>query len=115
MGSAHRSLAEGWIMKKYFIATIVTIVYIPLITVAGELYPPLKDFLKSVFWHHWLGKSVVLVILFITVALISGAFLPKHEENNDKDGKFLTWALYSATLSALTVLLFFMVEYMKNI
>lgn len=102
-------------MKKYFISTIVSIIYIPLITIAGELYAPLKNLLKSIFWHHWLGKSVVLVILFIAVVLISGAFLPKHEENNDKDGKFLTWTLYLSTFSALAILVFFVIEYIKHI
>ncbi|MEK7171397.1 MAG: hypothetical protein AAB739_00665 [Patescibacteria group bacterium] len=100
-------------MKKYFIAAIVSIIYIPLITIAAELYAPLKDFLKSVFWHHWLGKSVILIILFIAVAFISGASLAKYEEDNNKDGKFLIGTLWLATFSALTVVLFFMIEYMK--
>lgn len=102
-------------MKKYFIATIVSIIYIPLITIAGELYAPLKNLLKNIFWHHWLGKSVILIVLFVAVTLISSAFLAKHEEYNNKDGEFLTWALYSSAFSALAILLFFMIEYMKNI
>lgn len=102
-------------MKKYFIAAIVSIIYIPLITIASELYAPLKDLLKNIFWHHWLGKSVVLIILFIAVTFISGALLPAREEDNIKDSKFLTGAFWSAALSALAILLFFMIEYMKHI
>lgn len=102
-------------MKKYFIATIVSIIYIPLITIVAELYAPLKDFLKNIFWHHWLGKSAILVILFIAVTLISGAFLSKHEEDNNRDSRFLTSVFWLSVFSALAVLLFFVIEYTKHI
>lgn len=93
-------------MKKYFIAAIVSIIYIPLITIIAELFSPLKDFLKNVFWHHWLGKSIILLFLFIATASIASLF----KKNDDKPLLSITCLSF---ISALAILLFFMVEYMK--
>lgn len=40
------------------------------LTVAGELSPGLKDLLKQWFYHHWIGKGVIA----LTVYLVATAF-----------------------------------------
>ena len=107
MGRANRALAKSRNMKKYYIAAIVSIIYIPLITVSAELFPPLKDFLKNVFWHHWLGKSIILLLLFIATAAIASLF------KKDDDNKYLPLITYLSFISSLAILLFFVVEYAK--
>lgn len=97
-------------MKKFYFATIGTLLYIPIITIAGELYEPLKNFLKNTFWHHWLGKSVILVVLYILLVLI---FSGMKENGEEKEGKYLVWIMAIAMLGAFSIFGFFVVEYMQ--
>ena len=99
-------------MKKYYIAAIFTILYIPAITVAGELIKPLKDFLKNVFWHHWLGKSVILIAVFIIASLLFGKI---KDENVLSDEKYFSWITRLAFLGALAIFVFFTYEYLKMV
>ena len=46
------------------LSAIITIIYITTITVAADLYPPLKEFLANVFSHHWIGKSITAILIF---------------------------------------------------
>ena len=99
-------------MKKYYIAAIASIVYIALITIVGELFPPVKDFLKNTFWHHWLGKSVVLVLLFALVSFFAGKI---SDTDTAHDEKYLNWIFAGAALGALSIFIFFVLEYSKII
>lgn len=96
-------------MKKYYLATLVSLIYIPLITIGGELYKPLKDFLKNTFWHHWLGKSVILIALFILAALV---FQKSSEKENDSQ-KIITIIVLSL-LGGSAIFIFFVFEYIKT-
>ena len=46
-------------------STIFTMVLITLMTIFGELYKPLKDFLAKIGTHHWIGKGITALIFFI--------------------------------------------------
>ena len=51
------------------IGACVAIVFVAAATIAGELYTPFKDWLASVFSHHWIGKGVLAMFVFIVVSL----------------------------------------------
>lgn len=56
------------LVQSTLIATIVTIVFVVIVTILGELYTvsgadgkvlnPIKEFLKALHGHHWVGKSI---------------------------------------------------------
>lgn len=39
-------------------------VLVAVLTIVGEMWSPLKDTLKNVFTHHWLGKGALSIVLF---------------------------------------------------
>lgn len=98
-------------MKKYFLAAIISLIYIPAVTIVAELVPPLKDFLKNTFWHHWLGKGVILLALF---PLLSLAFSKTKDGSAEHEEKYLTALLGLSVLSALSIFFFFTYEYLKH-
>ena len=53
------------------LAAILAIIWIAGSTVLGELHAPFKDFLKATFSHHWIGKGVVSVALFLVALFIA--------------------------------------------
>lgn len=64
-----------WV-RSVAIATIATSILLFLVIITAEEIPELKDWLKQTFYHHWVGKGVLLIGLF-TVS--SWAFRFKSE------------------------------------
>lgn len=46
----------------------VTIVFIMAITITADFQPAFKDWLKETFTHHWVGKGILAVVIFILAA-----------------------------------------------
>ncbi len=86
-------------------ATIVTAVFITVITLYAEFSPLLKDWLKTVFTHHWLGKSALSIILFIVVTFL-GYFFPLKTDT-DTIRKRILLLFWVSSISSLTIVLFF--------
>lgn len=86
-------------------AAAVTTIFIAVITLYAEFSPPLKDWLKTTFTHHWLGKSALSAILFIAVTFF-GYFFPLKtgEETIRKRILLLFWV---SLASALIIIVFF--------
>lgn len=42
----------------------LTIIFITALTIIAELHPPTKDWLQTTFTHHWIGKSVLALVVF---------------------------------------------------
>lgn len=49
---------------------IAVAVLVAVLTVGGELWTPLKDALRGIFTHHWLGKSILALAAFVLIFLI---------------------------------------------
>ena len=96
-------------MKKYFYATFIVFLYIPAVTIGAELVKPLKDFLKATFWHHWLGKSVMLIALYIVAVLLCSRI--RSDESEHAAAQALTWAFVLSLGGARSIFLFFTYEY----
>lgn len=52
-------------VNSFIISAALTAVFIAAITITGELEPSIKDWLKSIFLHHWLGKGILSAVLFL--------------------------------------------------
>jgi hypothetical protein len=83
----------------------VTSVFIAAITIYAEFSPPLKDWLKAVFTHHWLGKSTLSIILFIAITFF-GYFFPLKTDT-DTIRKRILLLFWVSLASALTIIVFF--------
>lgn len=49
--------------------------FIAGVTVTADLYLPLKNWLKLMFSHHWIGKGVLAGVIFVAVTIIF-SFIP---------------------------------------
>src|SRR3989338_306289 len=96
-------------MKKHYIAAIVTLVYIPLITILSELVKPVNDFLKKIFWHHWVGKGVILILLYAVIAGILSTH--RFEDTAESDRKFIAVLSLLMILGGLSIFIFFSFDY----
>ena len=56
--------------QSVVIGAIFSIVFVSVVTVVADLVPPLKDWLKTTFTHHWIGKGALSVGLFIVTAFV---------------------------------------------
>lgn len=52
------------------IATIFASLTLAVMIVSVEEFATFKDWLKQNFYHHWLGKSVITLGLFITISVL---------------------------------------------
>ncbi len=83
------------------LATAVAIIFITAITIAADLYSPLKNWLKDTFSHHWIGKGVLAAALWMAVAV-----LPVRKEISQKI--FMLILIFSAVAIALFYILHFL-------
>ncbi len=69
-------------LKSFTASAIMAITLIAVLTISAEVYKPLKDLLKEMFIHHWIGKGVLSFFGFIIVGFILQsihAYLPTKE------------------------------------
>lgn len=57
-------------LEAFSISAMSSIILVVTLTIVGELYSPLKNWLKVTFYHHWIGKGVLSVLLFIFLGFI---------------------------------------------
>lgn len=96
------------VMQSVAASATVTIIFIVAITIAAELVPPLKDWLKATFTHHWIGKGVLAVGLFTSIAVLKLFYAKKDDW--DQVAKLLNWLTVTTILGAGAILLFFIWE-----
>lgn len=105
MNSSHKKLFSS------IIGGIVTIAAITAMTILAELVPSFKDWLKSTFSHHWVGKSVLALVTF-TVVTFGAIFLP-FSVDAKKLQRALEWLLGVMILAAFVIVGFFLAEATK--
>lgn len=57
--------------RAFYLAAILAILFIAALAVGAELSAPAKDWLKSTFGHHWVGKSILATAFFAVVLALS--------------------------------------------
>lgn len=97
---------ETTIVKNATLASSAAILSVVLLTVLGELNPPLKNWLTTTFSHHWIGKSVISILVFaVSFALLWPIKLKALST---------AWAIWllvlCANISFLLILTFFFLE-----
>ncbi len=75
-----------------------------LLVVGAELLEPLKKLLASIFWHHWVGKGILIAITFVVVGYLSRR---KSFWNISADDA----AWYSVLGSMIIIFLFYLLEF----
>lgn len=98
-------------MKKlhaFILSAIITIIFLTVIIITADLYLPLKDFLKSAFYHHWIGKGILGVALFLISSFLIN--LIPYNIGEQKESKSLLALFFTAILSFLALTLFFLYE-----
>lgn len=96
------------ILNSFILSGIVTIVFITIITIVGDLHPPLKTWLKTVFSHHWTGKGILASLLFLFVAFL--LFLAPFQSDKEKIKNGLFALFWVALICSLTILGFYLYE-----
>jgi purine-cytosine permease-like protein len=66
------------LLRGLAISGTLSVLFVTVVTIAAELYPPLKNWLASTFTHHWVGKGVIAMAIFFLLGLLLG-FLWRSE------------------------------------
>lgn len=91
-------------VKNHLWAAILTVIAITFMTIYAELNETFKNWLKDVFYHHWLGKGVLALALFVVLAHLI-------KINSKKETSTLITMLISITIvCALLIVGFFVWE-----
>lgn len=101
------------IIKAFIRGAVAAVLTTTLLTVVADLYGPLKDLLKQLFSHHWIGKGVVAIFVFLAVGF--GGWIFRREAGDESAGvarglKILFW---STIFSAIVVFGFFVWEFLR--
>ena len=96
------------IVYSVIVGAIGAVIFITAITITADLYLPLKNWLADTFFHHWLGKGILSIVVFIIISLL-GWFLSK-EANENKINKFLKLLSWLLILGSLAIIGFFIWE-----
>ncbi len=97
-------------IKSIINSAIVTVVFIAVITIAADLFIPLKDWLKAAFTHHWIGKSILSLSIFIVLFFIFYFIPSKSTQTTEKLDKSLNNLYWSSIVSSLIIFVFFIWE-----
>lgn len=96
-----------WIIGALQAAT-VAVVLVAVLTVAADLVPALKDWLKSTFSHHWIGKGVLALIAFVLVLGIASP-LTKNASAQRLE-KWVNILTLTTVICSLVIIGFFILE-----
>ncbi len=83
-------------------AAAVTVLFVTVITVVADLQPPLKDWLKNTFSHHWVGKGIIASALFVVLTVVLSLFPMPVDGAKIRKG---AWSVFWSALAG-TVFLF---------
>ena len=109
------------LLKSFVLSTSVTSIFVVVITILGELYKvvgadgkavnPIKDLLKALYGHHWVGKGVWAICLFF-ITMLAFYFVIKPEDDTRRLGKYITLLSWMLIVCTLALYGFFTYEYL---
>lgn len=91
------------------VLTVVGELYIAT-TAAGKVVHPLKDMLASLHGHHWVGKGIWAVILFVVVSLLKYYSL-RNTDASDKLTPYTEFLSMMLIIGTLVLFGFMIFEY----
>jgi len=100
------------LIQSALVGAMVTIAFVVIITIAGELYKvtgvdgkainPIKDFLKGLHGHHWVGKSIWAIGLFVITTV--GTYLSCKNYTTEHPLNKYVWFLTVALILGTAIL-----------
>jgi hypothetical protein len=90
---------------RYYVATVASIWFVTAVTLAAELSPPLKAFIATVFLHHWLGKSILTLVVF-------GLVVAATPQRRCDERRCANYVLLSVVGGGVLILGYFTVHYL---
>lgn len=91
-------------------SAMLSVIFVTTVTIGGEVYAPLKNWLTSTFTHHWLGKSVLTAVLFFGITVVFMC-IPRETSTAFALGRRVQRLSLVTTLSALALVGFFIYHY----
>lgn len=85
---------------NYDAAITASSLFLAIITISGELFPPLKTVLASITGHHWSAKAILGTAIFIIIGL-----LYKKESFLGQSFERIAW--YSVLFALMSISVFF--------
>ncbi len=92
------------------IGSILSIVFVVLVTILGEQFHGLKDWLAGLTGHHWTSKGVLMVILFALTMLILGQGKAGVSEKRLKRG--VDFTIWTAIAGTVVLFVYFSLHYL---
>ena len=93
------------------IASVLSIVFVAILTIWADLNAPLKDYLKSLSGHHWVTKSYGIVLVYFGAVLL---FLVLPKEIGKKTlQRSLIWLFLFTLGGTLAVSGFYVLHFLK--
>lgn len=72
MNTPKFTIAAAW-------SASITVLFITFLTVLGDIQAPVKDWLTTTFSHHWLGKSILAVLVFALFSVLFSLFIKRTD------------------------------------
>ncbi len=91
-------------MFNFHLGIAASSLLLAILVIGGELFAPLKDLLKNVFTHHWIGKAVIISLVFF----IAG-YLARNREAGKIPDEELAWKSTLASIAAIFA--FYIIHY----
>ena len=76
-----------------------------VLVIAAELAKPFKDFLASIFTHHWIGKAVLTAAAFVIIG-------HSYKQDNVFGVKSEKTSWYAALGSLMVIFLFYIIHFL---
>lgn len=95
------------IIRSFAASAIIAIIFVAAATILGELYKPFKNWLKEVFYHHWMGKGIIMIVIFYLFGLIGF----RNSGSEDKMIGMLRLLFWVALIGVLAISGFYLYEY----
>lgn len=96
-------------------ATALCALFVTAITIIAEYQAPLKEWLKVTFTHHWIGKSVLAVVVWAvaTILITLGTRLLREQKTDQSLINALYMASVICVVSAFSMTIFFILHYLQ--
>ena len=92
--------------KALIRAATVTIAWVAVVTIFSELSGSFKTLLSTIGGHHWIGKSVLSIVIFGLLYLVFSRF------GNDRLSlKDTWWLIGTVVISGLAILIFYLLHF----
>ena len=93
-------------------ALIVAMIFVTGITIITDLVPPVKSWLTATHGHHWVGKGIWTVILF--VSFIVFAYPVFKRKQYPLTPTLVRNTAYLAIIASVLITLFFIYEFVAK-